>query len=311
MRTSQTLQNRAGSTHIHRDSPACRVRIRLERWCKGGKGFSLILHIPAGKHCLNNFQTLAHHYRGPDLFALLAFTDLFHEDLRRAETQKKTSFAGNVLQYACFHCDLNGMTRIWGNDSPPNGYSRRLACNHCRHRSRRASFHRMLAPPGVCFGEPEGIKASRIARSSHGEGLFHRFHAELQNSDTKGYGHRIYLLPKNLYMAGAHRAPLQFRTPTVGAVYERVNELKSRKLFPSSRSRSGRAINKMDPFRNGAAGVVSSAKLFRPEDFAELTTRLRRFRWLRNFQLMPQPPLLCEEGNTPHSTFLSIRSHLL
>src|SRR5262245_52133942 len=28
----------------------------------------------------------------------------------------------------------------------------------------------------------------------------------------------------------------------------------------------------MDPFRNGAAGVVSPAKLFRPEDFAELTT---------------------------------------
>src|SRR5436309_15821689 len=28
----------------------------------------------------------------------------------------------------------------------------------------------------------------------------------------------------------------------------------------------------MDPFRNGAARVVSLAKLFRPEDFAELTT---------------------------------------
>src|SRR5262245_31680504 len=28
----------------------------------------------------------------------------------------------------------------------------------------------------------------------------------------------------------------------------------------------------MDPFRNGAAGVVSLAKLFRPEEFAELTT---------------------------------------
>src|SRR5206468_12615768 len=28
----------------------------------------------------------------------------------------------------------------------------------------------------------------------------------------------------------------------------------------------------MDPFQNGAAGVVSPAKLFRPEDFAELTT---------------------------------------
>ena len=35
----------------------------------------------------------------------------------------------------------------------------------------------------------------------------------------------------------------------------------------------------MDPFRNGAAGVVSSAKLFRPEDFAELTTiRASRYR---------------------------------
>src|SRR5215510_6823906 len=82
----------------------------------------------------------------------------------------------------------------------------------------------------------------------------------------------------------------------------------------------------MDPFRNCAAGVARSpspigrslnrrsAKLFRPEDFAGLTTitasryraraRLRRIRWLRNFYLMPQPPLLCEEGNTPHSTFL-------
>jgi len=28
----------------------------------------------------------------------------------------------------------------------------------------------------------------------------------------------------------------------------------------------------MDPFRNGAAGVVGSATLFMPEDFAELTT---------------------------------------
>src|SRR5215510_7150385 len=60
----------------------------------------------------------------------------------------------------------------------------------------------------------------------------------------------------------------------------------------------------MAPFRNGAAGVVSSAKLFRPEDFAELTTLSAGFRWLRNFYLIPQPPLLCEEGNTAHSTFL-------
>jgi hypothetical protein len=66
----------------------------------------------------------------------------------------------------------------------------------------------------------------------------------------------------------------------------------------------------MDPFRNGAAGVVSSAKLFRPEDFAELTTitasryraRASRpsaaLRWLRNFDWCRSLPLLCEEGNS-------------
>jgi len=26
--------------------------------------------------------------------------------------------------------------------------------------------------------------------------------------------------------------------------------------------------------------------------------------WLRTTAGLPQPPLLCEEGNTPHSTFL-------
>jgi len=35
--------------------------------------------------------------------------------------------------------------------------------------------------------------------------------------------------------------------------------------FPSLKRRGGCAINKMDPFRNGAAGVVSSAGRFRPE----------------------------------------------
>src|SRR5438034_10705391 len=77
----------------------------------------------------------------------------------------------------------------------------------------------------------------------------------------------------------------------------------------------------MDPFRNSAAGVVSSAKLFRPEGFAELTTitasrcraRASRpsaaLRWLRNILLMPQPPLLfkginildasCGRANSP------------
>jgi hypothetical protein len=42
--------------------------------------------------------------------------------------------------------------------------------------------------------------------------------------------------------------------------------------FPSLKRRGGCAINKLDPFLYGAAGVVSSAEVFRPEDFAELTT---------------------------------------
>src|SRR6516225_516230 len=41
--------------------------------------------------------------------------------------------------------------------------------------------------------------------------------------------------------------------------------------------------------------VVGSAKLFRPEQFAELTTPSAALRWLRNFLLMPQPPLLFKE----------------
>jgi hypothetical protein len=68
-------------------------------------------------------------------------------------------------------------------------------------------------------------------------------------------------------------------------------------------------MNKMAPFRDGAAGreararqrealiVVSSAKLLRPEQGAELTTPSAALRWLRDFLLMPQPPLLFKEGN--------------
>jgi hypothetical protein len=74
-------------------------------------------------------------------------------------------------------------------------------------------------------------------------------------------------------------------------ICEVVNELVNLDFgaFPSLKRRGGRAINEMDPFRNGAAGVVSSAKLFRPEQFSDLPllrlravalalrARLRRF----------------------------------
>jgi len=56
----------------------------------------------------------------------------------------------------------------------------------------------------------------------------------------------------------------------------RKNGIEGEEYSPPRRGGGGRAIDKMDPFRNGAAGVVGSATLFRPEDFAELTTiRLR------------------------------------
>src|SRR5881409_2181473 len=54
------------------------------------------------------------------------------------------------------------------------------------------------------------------------------------------------------------------------------NAEKCVRIFPSSQrfAEEGwtRHRIKMDTFRNGAAGMVSSAKLFRPEHLAELTT---------------------------------------
>ena len=50
-----------------------------------------------------------------------------------------------------------------------------------------------------------------------------------------------------------------------------MNELESSNI-PLLEKEGWTRNQKMDPFRNGAAGVVSSAKLFRPDDFADLTT---------------------------------------
>src|SRR5438094_8769791 len=56
---------------------------------------------------------------------------------------------------------------------------------------------------------------------------------------------------------------------------ERVNELQA-SIFPSLKRRGGCGINKKArSLRSAADGVVSSAKLFRPKDFAELFLRLR------------------------------------
>ena len=68
--------------------------------------------------------------------------------------------------------------------------------------------------------------------------------------------------------------------------------------FPSLKRRGGCAINKMAPFRYGAAGVVSSAKSSGLNNFAELPLRLRpiglALRATPSVAL--QPPLLLKEG---------------
>src|SRR5882762_4993951 len=87
------------------------------------------------------------------------------------------------------------------------------------------------------------------------------------------------------------------------------------------------------PIWRGRGGQFG--EIFRPEHFAKLLLRLRpllrlraialalrvglalratpsaALRWLRDFLLMPQPPLLCEEGNATTRNGLPIQSHVL
>src|SRR5438552_2347837 len=87
---------------------------------------------------------------------------------------------------------------------------------------------------------------------------------------------------------------------------ERVNELQA-SIFPSLKRRGGCGINKKArSLRSAADGVVSSAKLFRPKDFADLTTRLRELRLLRDIFLIAHPPSFSRRGIMPDSN-----SHVL
>src|SRR5437667_8596549 len=60
----------------------------------------------------------------------------------------------------------------------------------------------------------------------------------------------------------------------------------------------------------GAAGVVSSAKLFRPKHFAELTTPSAASSVASRLLLMPQPSPPLRGGEYPELNFSPIRSHL-
>src|SRR6058998_2201077 len=95
---------------------------------------------------------------------------------------------------------------------------------------------------------------------------------------------------------------------TVAAVYGR-REVEFG-IFPSSQRRGGRASNKWIPSEIGAAGVVSSAKLFRPKHFAELTTPSAASSVASRLLLMPQPSPPLRGGEYPELNFSPIHSHL-
>ena len=71
-------------------------------------------------------------------------------------------------------------------------------------------------------------------------------------------------------------------------------------LFPSLQRRGGRAIKKMIPFRKGADGVVAHKFRFGMR-FERLCVSDHPVYGasvgFASFLLLPQPPLLCKEGN--------------
>ena len=82
--------------------------------------------------------------------------------------------------------------------------------------------------------------------------------------------------------------------------------------LPSLKRRGGCGINKkMRSHRKAADGVVSSAPVYRPEDFAELTTPSARTKVASRCFLTAHPPLLYQEGSLlarqfTHSTEVKI-----
>src|SRR5215510_12996014 len=81
--------------------------------------------------------------------------------------------------------------------------------------------------------------------------------------------------------------------------------------FPSSQRRGGRAINKMDPFRNRRGRGGQLGELFRPKHFAELTTPSAASSVASRLLLMPQPSPPLRGGEYPELNFSPIHSRLL
>jgi len=55
-------------------------------------------------------------------------------------------------------------------------------------------LHGVLSPPGIGFGEPEGVEAGSVAGLRHANGFLQRLHAELQHTYLERHTHRFDFL---------------------------------------------------------------------------------------------------------------------
>src|ERR1019366_9496610 len=186
-RTAQLLHCRSSSGNIDGRNFARGVRVALKRRNAGGENFALIFELIAFEHATNDLDAFTHHGSRPDFLAF-SLADFFHEDLRRAEAQQET-VTGKILHDARYHRNFDGMTRIRRNNSPAELNALRLAGDDGENCSRGAGFKRMFAPPGVSFGDPEGVETRILTGIGHGHSFVDRLHAELKNSDVEWDGH--------------------------------------------------------------------------------------------------------------------------
>src|SRR5882762_1645967 len=81
------------------------------------------------------------------------------------------------------------MSRVRRNNSPTELNARSLAGDHGENRSRRTRLKRMFPPPGIGFGNPEGVETRILTGLGHGHGFLDRLHAKLKNSDVEWNSH--------------------------------------------------------------------------------------------------------------------------
>src|SRR5208282_666852 len=214
--------------------------------------------VQGAAHDLDGF---AHHHGGRScLRSPFPLAGFLHENLRRPESQQETSRAGRLLQNARFHSDLDGVARVWRNDPPADGNPPRLPRDDGGDRRGRASFHSMLSPPGIGFGEPERIESGAFAGLGHAHGFVQGFHAQLEDTDAERDGHSAITLQVATHSATdivaasavadrhlpARVATLGWRPAAPGRLYIRTPQIMESSrtapcLSPAPRARDGAA----------------------------------------------------------------------